>query len=285
VFFAGCEPGYDAHLVPAGEIAMNTVRSCANLSLRYFAGFVAVTTFTCATSAVWAQASGSQSNRQRNVPPAQYQNQNQNAPTSDQQFNQQFNQQGRGQSEQSDQSNNRSDQYSRSADRTGRSNQAEQQENAAWLGVFLSQRDTNRGATVEHVYPAGPAARAGLERDDVIQQINGQQVTSGDDLVSALEQMHPGDKAEITVLRNNEPTKLTATLGNRGSYVSHGRGFGGQGGSGGQSDDYGNFFNIPLHAMDREYDRRNAEQHQRIETEIAKLREEVRQLREALQRR
>ena len=29
---------------------------------------------------------------------------------------------------------------------------------------------------------------------------------SGDDLVAALEQMHPGDKAEISVLRNNEPT-------------------------------------------------------------------------------
>lgn len=170
--------------------------------------------------------------------------------------------------------------------RQRQSNQSEEQD-AAWLGVFLSERESDRGATVAHVYPAGPAARAGLQSGDVIQQINGQPVSSGNDLVSALEQMHPRDKVEITISRNNEPTKLTATLGSRNSFISHNRPldrFSGRG-QGGQYDENEDIYNFPPHAMELEHNRRNAEQHQRIENEIAQLREEVRQLREALQKR
>src|SRR6266404_2635957 len=135
---------------------MNTVSACAILSLRCFISFVAAATFICAADAVWAQAGGPQSSRQRNVPPAQYQNQNQsqNAPTADQQLNQQSRDQ-RGQYGQSDQSNRlsgRSDQYSRSSDRQSRGGQSDEQEDAAWLGVFLKQRGDDHGATIEHVY-------------------------------------------------------------------------------------------------------------------------------------
>jgi C-terminal processing protease CtpA/Prc len=176
------------------------------------------------------------------------------------------------------------------ADSRPRQGGQSEEQDAAWLGVFLSERDSDRSATVAHVYPAGPAARAGLQSGDVIQQINGQQVNSGQDLVSTLEQMHPGDKAELTVLRSNEPTKLTAKLGSRNSYTSHNRpmdryfGRGGQG-QGGQYDENDDMFNFPLHAMELEHNRRNAEQHQRIENEIAQLRDEIRQLRESLQKR
>jgi C-terminal processing protease CtpA/Prc len=171
--------------------------------------------------------------------------------------------------------------------RSRRSAQSEEQD-AAWLGVFLSDRDNDSSATVAHVYPAGPAARAGIQSGDVIQQVNGQQVSSGQDLVAALEKMHPGDKAEINVLRNNEPTKLTATLGSRDSFISRNRSldrFSGRGGQGSQYDENEDMYNIPLHAMELEHNRRMAEQHQRIETEIAQLRDEIRQLRESLQRR
>jgi len=183
-------------------------------------------------------------------------------------------------------------QIDRQASRTDRANSADsrqrrsdEQEDVAWLGIFLSQRDNERGATVAQVYPAGPAARAGLESGDVIQQINGQAVANGSELVGVLEQLHPGDKAELTVLRNNEPTKLTARLGSRNSFTSSDQQmhrFGGQGGQYGENEDS---YNFPLHAMELEHNRRNAEQHQRIENEIAQLREEIRQLRETLQRR
>src|SRR5439155_10367552 len=148
---------------------------------------------------------GQQPTRQRgNAAPAT-QNQNQVAPAPDQPLNQAARDpRGRQAGEDSRQANSDS--------RQRRDGQSEEQD-AAWLGVFLNERENERGATVAHVYPSGPAARAGLQSGDVIQHINGQQVASGNDLVAALEQMHPGDKAELSILRSNEPTKVTAILG------------------------------------------------------------------------
>ena len=165
---------------------------------------------------------------------------------------------------------------------------ARPQQDSAWLGVYLSENRDNaqQGATVAQVYPSGPAARAGLYAGDVIQQINGKPVASTNDVFTAIDDFKPGDKAEITVLRNQTPTKLNATLGSRNSYIFHDQH---QGRSGGGYENEGNdndeFNNVPLYAMELEHNRRNAEQHQRIENEIAQLREEIRQLREALQRR
>jgi membrane-associated protease RseP (regulator of RpoE activity) len=183
-------------------------------------------------------------------------------------------------------------QVDRQTGRTDRANSADsrqrrsdEQEDAAWLGVFLSQRDNESGATVAQVYPAGPAARAGLQPGDVIQQISGQQVSNGSELVNVLEQFHPGDKAEISVLRNNEPTKLTATLGSRNSFVSSNRQMNRYGGRDSQYDENEDQYSFPPQAMELEHNRRSAEQHQRIENEIAQLRDEIRQLRETLQKR
>jgi len=166
-----------------------------------------------------------------------------------------------------------------------RQRRSDEQEDGAWLGVFLKQRDDERGATIVQVYPAGPAARAGLQPGDVIQQINGHQVANGNELVGVLDQQHPGEKAELGILRNDEQTKLTATLGSRNSFVSNNRQTNRFGGRESQYDENEDMHNFPIHTMELEHNRRNAEQHQRIENEIAQLREEIRQLRETLQRR
>jgi len=161
----------------------------------------------------------------------------------------------------------------------------------AWLGVFLrdseAQADNQArpvGARVVQVYPAGPAARAGLRPGDVIQQVNQKQVAGAAELIGMIEEMKPGEKAEFAVLRGEQQMPVTAMLGARDQFVFH------RGGQDdfqfqddrqfGEDDEFGN---IPPHAMQLEHDRRMAEQHQRIEQELVKLQEEVRKLREALQ--
>jgi S1-C subfamily serine protease len=163
----------------------------------------------------------------------------------------------------------------------------EQGERTAWLGVFLNDnQDNQRGAMVMQVYPAGPAARAGLRPRDVITHINGREVAGSADLIAAIEEQEAGSKAEFTVLRNNQEVKLNATLGSRDQFVFRGQGedFGrgeyGRGGSSGEDDE---FANIPPYAMQLEHDRRMAEQHERLENQMAKLTEEVKQLRDLIQ--
>jgi len=178
----------------------------------------------------------------------------------------------------------------------------------AWLGVFLqdSQDNNQEGAQVAQIYPAGPAARAGLLPGDVITQVDGQKVSSSSELISAIEEEQPGGRAQLTLVRNNQQMNLPVTLGSResftwrgqsdeqggqqgGQYSNWSQSSGGQGGggqrnpSGGQYGQHDHFANLPPFAMQLEHERRLYEQNQRIETQIARLQDEVRQLREALQ--
>jgi predicted metalloprotease with PDZ domain len=167
---------------------------------------------------------------------------------------------------------------------------AETGDNGAWLGVYLQEGEETdrpeRGARVTQVYPAGPAARAGLRPGDVILSLNEQQVDSPADLVSAIEGMKPQTKAALRILRGNQQLEATAVLASRDSYIFHQSGYSDRGEQRGEQrgeDDY--FSSIPPYAMQLEHDRRMAEQHERIENELRKLQEEVRKLREALERR
>jgi hypothetical protein len=89
----------------------------------------------------------------------------------------------------------------------------------------------------------------------------------------------------LRIMRGDRELDAAATLASRDAYVFHQARYGDDRGRG---DDRFNeddaFGQIPQHAMQLEHDRRMAEQHERIETELRKLQEEVRLLREALQR-
>ena len=175
-----------------------------------------------------------------------------------------------------------------------------------WLGVYLQDNQENeRGARITHIYPAGPAARAGLRTGDVIIGVNDQEIQASYDLIATIDALQPQSKVKLKVLRGEQELEAAATLAARDSFVFHSGQFGdrGQGYEGrqgfegrdrGYSDDrfardrgYSDdpFENLPPYAMQMEHDRRNAEQHERIEAEIRKLAEEVRMLREAIQRR
>ena len=64
---------------------------------------------------------------------------------------------------------------------------------------------------------AGDAADAGLEPGDVITAINGKEVKSKEDVGSVVRASKPGEKIEVTYIRNGEEHTGTAELGRRGN--------------------------------------------------------------------
>jgi S1-C subfamily serine protease len=64
--------------------------------------------------------------------------------------------------------------------------------------------------------PAGtPAAQAGLQQGDIITKVDGQPVAAWSDLAVYIRDKAPGDKVQLTVLRNGAESTITATLGER----------------------------------------------------------------------
>ena len=68
------------------------------------------------------------------------------------------------------------------------------------------------GALINDVTPNGPADRAGLHRGDVVLAGNGVKVGDGNELRNRIAQLGPNAKTELTIVRNGQTQKLTATL-------------------------------------------------------------------------
>ncbi len=78
---------------------------------------------------------------------------------------------------------------------------------------FGLPRDT-RGVIVTDLSPPdGPAATAGIKREDIITAINGRAVSSRDDLRLIVAQTLPGTKVSVNVLRDGKQRLIDVTLG------------------------------------------------------------------------
>ncbi len=69
-----------------------------------------------------------------------------------------------------------------------------------------------RGAIVLDVVPGSPADRAGLRRDDIILEFNGQQVSTSEQLRNMVALTAPGTRVTLTILREGREQKVTAEL-------------------------------------------------------------------------
>jgi len=178
--------------------------------------------------------------------------------------------------------------------------------NSGWLGVFLDEGDPNTpGARIAQIYPSGPAARSGLHLGDVIKQIDDQQIAGSADAVMLIREFQPQAQVNFTIERGKEEMKIPVTIGSRrdfqqnfqggpqnaryqSSYQGQGQGQQAQGqgqqAQGQDHEDFNQFNGVPPHAMQLESERRNFEQHERIEDEIRQLREEIKQLRALLEK-
>jgi len=94
--------------------------------------------------------------------------------------------------------------------------------------------DTEFGALVANVVPGGPAAKAGIKGatgeirfqaaeyetgGDVIVEVDGQKVVEPEDLAQLVAEKLPGEKVELTILRDNKRKDVTVTLGKRPDKV------------------------------------------------------------------
>ncbi|MFM9370351.1 S1C family serine protease [Streptomyces sp. Da 82-17] len=92
------------------------------------------------------------------------------------------------------------------------------------IEVTLDTRYTGDGARVAKqganggpaVAPGGPGAKAGIEPGDVITEVDGQRVHSGEELIVKIRAHRPGDRLELTLERDGEERTLSLELGAAG---------------------------------------------------------------------
>jgi serine protease Do len=91
----------------------------------------------------------------------------------------------------------------------------------AWLGVrtqFVSHElarafglPAAQGALVSQLEPGSPAARAGLQKGDVLLQLGAFPIEDPEALVEALRRSRPGGPVKLELLREGKPLSLTIT--------------------------------------------------------------------------
>ncbi|QFR02968.1 PDZ domain-containing protein [Streptomyces phaeolivaceus] len=92
------------------------------------------------------------------------------------------------------------------------------------IGVTLDMDYAGDGARIGDegdgdgtgVASGGPADRAGIRSGDVITEVDGQRVHSGDELIVKVRAHRPGDRLELTLLRDGRERTVTLTLGSSG---------------------------------------------------------------------
>ncbi len=71
------------------------------------------------------------------------------------------------------------------------------------------------GVTISNVLPGMPAEKAGLKTGDTITSVNGKPVKSGDELVSYISAVKPGNKIELNYVRDGQQKQASVMVGDR----------------------------------------------------------------------
>ncbi|MCC7237105.1 MAG: PDZ domain-containing protein [Bryobacterales bacterium] len=95
----------------------------------------------------------------------------------------------------------------------------------SFLGVHATDVDTararelrlkdERGVEITSVEPGSPAEKAGIQRNDVVVDYNGQRVEGTEQFVRLVRETPPGRHVSIEVWRGGSSRQLAATLGRR----------------------------------------------------------------------
>jgi len=80
-------------------------------------------------------------------------------------------------------------------------------------GARISAKAGDGGSAVT---AGGPGAKAGLRAGDVVTEVDGQRVHSGEELIARTRAHRPGDRLRLTVLRDGAERTVTLVLGSSG---------------------------------------------------------------------
>jgi len=84
-----------------------------------------------------------------------------------------------------------------------------------WAGGASARQlrgESKRGVLVQRVQNGSPAAKAGLQRGDLITQVNGQPLTEESSLSKEIQKRRPGDSLQLTFERDSAERTVSATL-------------------------------------------------------------------------
>src|SRR5205809_1846470 len=84
-------------------------------------------------------------------------------------------------------------------------------QNRAMLGVTTESAD--KGVEIQEITKESGASKAGLKEGDVIVKVDDKKIESPDDLTKVIRSHKPGEKINITYLRDDKEQKTTAELG------------------------------------------------------------------------
>jgi serine protease Do len=71
------------------------------------------------------------------------------------------------------------------------------------------------GVTISNVRQDSPAAKAGLQGEDTITAVNGKPIKNGDELVNLISATRPGNKINLTYIRNGQQKEAAVTVADR----------------------------------------------------------------------
>ena len=92
-----------------------------------------------------------------------------------------------------------------------------------WLGIELQSSmkdptklgDDTQGVEVMNVMPDGPAAKAGLQKGDIITAMDNKPVNDANTLIQMVARKAPNSVVNLQVMRNKVPSSVNVTLGER----------------------------------------------------------------------
>jgi serine protease Do len=82
----------------------------------------------------------------------------------------------------------------------------------------------NGGVIVSEVVPGGPAAKAGLQPQDIIVSVDGKQIKNGDELIGIVSMKHPGSTVSLGILRGGKQMTIACGISDRSKlYENQGK--------------------------------------------------------------